>query len=189
MYVGTGPPTVVRMKSGLKRTPSPHSLISSAVGSFLDIKAVMDSLLPPLTIALKSSTMLPFFVSSKGRTKPQSWCYKRQTSTESKIFNQRSHLPSHLEGHHSFHLGLPMIHKFLLCSPQFSFLPVRSSCSLLKNNLETSNAERDYRYLYFTAQTCPNTVWTLSQTSFKEHLMRLQPDFSSFSLFRMMVCS
>lgn len=57
----------MRMKSGLKRTPSPHRFISCGVGSFLDTKAVMDSLLPPLTTATKSSTMLPCTVFSGKR--------------------------------------------------------------------------------------------------------------------------
>lgn len=55
------------MKSGLNWTPSPQSLISSGVGSFLDSKAVMDSLVPPLTTDTKSSTMLPCAVFSGRR--------------------------------------------------------------------------------------------------------------------------
>lgn len=59
--------TVLRMKSGLNWTPSPHSLISSGVGSFFDSRAVTDSLVPPLTMDTKSSTMLPRAVFSGRR--------------------------------------------------------------------------------------------------------------------------
>lgn len=55
------------MKSGLKCTLSPQRFISGGVGSFLDTKAVMDSLLPPLTTATKSSTACPCTVSSVER--------------------------------------------------------------------------------------------------------------------------
>lgn len=59
--------TVLRMKSGLKCTLSPQRFISDGVGSFLDTKAVMDSLLPPLTTATKSSAARPRTVSSVER--------------------------------------------------------------------------------------------------------------------------
>lgn len=59
--------TVLWMKSGLKCTLSPQRFISDGVGSFLDTKAVMDSLLPPLTTATKSSTALSCTVLSVER--------------------------------------------------------------------------------------------------------------------------
>lgn len=61
--------TVLRMKSGLKRTLSPQSFIRSGVGSLLDTIEVTDSLLPPFTTATKSSTMRPLTVSSKERVR------------------------------------------------------------------------------------------------------------------------
>lgn len=87
-------PTVMRMKSGLKRTLSPQSLISCGPGSFVDNRAVMDSLFPPLTMATKSSTIIPFFVSSRD-TQKNVWFGINQRVMCIVIAEIDSHLPSH----------------------------------------------------------------------------------------------
>lgn len=152
--------TVVRMKSGLKLTPSPHRFISSGVGSFLATRAVADSLLPPFTTAKKSSTMLPLAVfsgerqtgftpsaSATGITPP----YPIPSSHVLQFKWVKAHLLTHSAGHCRIHLQCLVTRKRLVCWPRSSGLPAYSACSLPSYKLEKNKTS--VRWIFF------NCIW------------------------------